>query len=72
MLCAIDKTTRQDNTMIVVSGEALMDVFAAGSTATGLMLDARIGGSPLERGHRPGAAGAAGGVFWRGVHRLSG
>jgi fructokinase len=35
-------------TMIVVSGEALMDVFAAGPTATGLMLDARIGGSPFN------------------------
>lgn len=34
--------------MIVVSGEALMDVFAAGPTATGLTLDARIGGSPLN------------------------
>jgi fructokinase len=34
--------------MIVVSGEALMDVFAEGSTATGLRLDARIGGSPLN------------------------
>jgi fructokinase len=34
--------------MIVVSGEALMDVFAAGETPTGLMLDARIGGSPLN------------------------
>ena len=34
--------------MIVVSGEALMDVFAAGSTASGLTLDARIGGSPLN------------------------
>lgn len=34
--------------MIVVSGEALMDVFAAGETATGVMLDARIGGSPLN------------------------
>jgi fructokinase len=34
--------------MIVVSGEALMDVFAAGETRTGLMLDARIGGSPLN------------------------
>jgi len=34
--------------MIVVSGEALMDVFAAGETGTGLMLDARIGGSPLN------------------------
>ncbi|HEY6132406.1 MAG TPA: carbohydrate kinase [Rubrivivax sp.] len=34
--------------MIVVSGEALMDVFAAGETAAGVMLDARIGGSPLN------------------------
>lgn len=34
--------------MIVVSGEALMDVFDAGATATGQMLDARIGGSPLN------------------------
>ncbi len=34
--------------MVVVCGEALMDVFAAGATATGLALDARIGGSPLN------------------------
>ena len=34
--------------MIVVSGEALMDVFAAGDTATGLLLDARVGGSPFN------------------------
>jgi fructokinase len=34
--------------MIVVSGEALMDVFAAARTATGMTLDARIGGSPLN------------------------
>ncbi|MDE1928907.1 MAG: carbohydrate kinase, partial [Burkholderiales bacterium] len=34
--------------MIVVSGEALMDVFAAGATPTGVMLDARIGGSPFN------------------------
>ncbi|MEQ1807398.1 MAG: carbohydrate kinase [Burkholderiaceae bacterium] len=34
--------------MIVVSGEALMDVFAAGDTASGVTLDARIGGSPLN------------------------
>ncbi len=34
--------------MIVVSGEALLDVFAAGATPTGLLLDARIGGSPLN------------------------
>jgi fructokinase len=34
--------------MIVVSGEALMDVFAVGDTTTGLTLDARIGGSPYN------------------------
>lgn len=34
--------------MIVVSGEALVDVFDAGPTATGQRLDARIGGSPLN------------------------
>ncbi len=34
--------------MFVVCGEALMDVFATGDTATGTMLDARIGGSPLN------------------------
>ena len=34
--------------MIVVCGEALMDVFATGDTPTGLTLDARIGGSPLN------------------------
>lgn len=34
--------------MIVVCGEALMDVFAAGETSTGVALDARIGGSPLN------------------------
>jgi len=34
--------------MIVVSGEALMDVFAGEPTATGVQLDARIGGSPFN------------------------
>lgn len=34
--------------MIVVCGEALMDVFDAGATATGVRLDARIGGSPYN------------------------
>jgi fructokinase len=34
--------------MIVVCGEALMDVFDAGATATGHALDARIGGSPYN------------------------
>jgi len=34
--------------MFVVCGEALIDVFAAGETATGFTLDARIGGSPFN------------------------
>lgn len=34
--------------MIVVCGEALMDVFANGDTATGMALDARVGGSPFN------------------------
>ncbi|EGJ09950.1 carbohydrate kinase family protein [Rubrivivax benzoatilyticus] len=34
--------------MIVVCGEALMDVFAAGETPAGLLLDARCGGSPFN------------------------
>jgi fructokinase len=34
--------------MFVVCGEALFDVFSAGTTATGLALDARIGGSPFN------------------------
>lgn len=34
--------------MFVVCGEALMDVFTGSPTATGLALDARIGGSPLN------------------------
>jgi fructokinase len=34
--------------LILVCGEALMDVFAAGETPTGLMLDARVGGSPFN------------------------
>jgi fructokinase len=34
--------------MIVVCGEALMDVFVSGDTATGVALDARIGGSPFN------------------------
>ncbi len=34
--------------MIVVCGEALMDVFAAGETPTGMLLDARVGGSPFN------------------------
>jgi fructokinase len=34
--------------MFVVCGEALMDVFATGDTPTGVALDARVGGSPLN------------------------
>ena len=34
--------------MFVVSGEALFDVFAVGTTAHGLALDARVGGSPFN------------------------
>lgn len=34
--------------MIVVAGEALMDVFVTGDTAEGVALDARIGGSPFN------------------------
>lgn len=34
--------------MFLVCGEALLDVFATGETATGLSMDARIGGSPFN------------------------
>lgn len=34
--------------MIIVCGEALMDVFAAGDTPSGTALDARVGGSPFN------------------------
>lgn len=34
--------------MFVVCGEALLDVFAAGDTSTGMAFDGRIGGSPLN------------------------
>jgi len=34
--------------MLVVCGEALMDVFVAGDTSTGMALDARVGGSPFN------------------------
>ena len=34
--------------MFVVCGESLFDVFAAGDTATGMALDARVGGSPFN------------------------
>ena len=42
------KTSRHALPMFVVCGEALMDVFAAGETAAGMALDARVGGSPLN------------------------
>ena len=40
--------------MFMVCGESLMDVFVTADTATGALLDARIGGSPrgLDRGAR--------------------
>ena len=34
--------------MIVVCGESLMDLFGGGNTASGLALDARVGGSPFN------------------------
>ena len=34
--------------MMLVCGEALLDVFAAGDTATGMALEARVGGSPFN------------------------
>jgi fructokinase len=34
--------------MFIVCGEALMDVFATADTPTGTLMDARIGGSPLN------------------------
>ena len=34
--------------MLLVCGEALLDVFAAGETRTGLTLDANVGGSPFN------------------------
>ena len=34
--------------MFLVCGEALMDVFAVADTATGMTLDARVGGSPFN------------------------
>ena len=34
--------------MLIVCGEALLDVFAAGDTPTGMALEARVGGSPFN------------------------
>ena len=34
--------------MLIVCGEALLDVFAAGDTETGMALEARVGGSPFN------------------------
>src|SRR5689334_16676542 len=36
------------NPNMLVLGEALLDVFAGADTATGLVLDARVGGSPFN------------------------
>lgn len=63
--------------MIVVCGEALMDVFAEGDTPTGVALDARIGGSPLNvaiglarLGQRTGFLGALSrGFLGERIHR---
>ena len=43
-----EKTSRHASPMFLVCGEALMDVFAAGDTAAGMGLDARVGGSPFN------------------------
>jgi len=63
--------------MIVVCGEALMDVFAEADTPTGVALDARIGGSPLNvaiglarLGQRAGFLGAlSSGFLGERIHR---
>ena len=34
--------------MMIICGEALLDVFAAGETSTGIALDAKVGGSPFN------------------------
>ncbi|MBC7731072.1 MAG: carbohydrate kinase [Bacteriovorax sp.] len=34
--------------MMLICGEALLDVFAAGETSTGIALDAKVGGSPFN------------------------
>jgi fructokinase len=34
--------------MMLICGEALLDVFAAGETSTGIVLDAKVGGSPFN------------------------
>ena len=34
--------------MLIICGEALLDVFAAGETSTGIALDAKVGGSPFN------------------------
>ena len=51
--------------MFVVCGEALMDVYMGEATPTGMLLDARIGGSPLnavraEHGFRSFSASTSG------------
>ena len=43
-----NKTSLHASPMFIVCGEALMDVFAAGDTGSGMALDARVGGSPFN------------------------
>ena len=49
--------------MFVVCGEALMDVFAESATATGMALDARVGGSPFNAAVGLARMGQAVGFF---------
>ena len=46
--CGLSPSFQGTLIMIVVCGEALMDVFDNGATASGQALDARIGGSPYN------------------------
>jgi fructokinase len=47
-MCARCGNFMGENDMLMVCGEALLDVFAAGETRTGLALDAKVGGSPFN------------------------
>jgi fructokinase len=47
-VACIDPKSIGANNMMMVCGEALLDVFAAGETRTGLTLDANVGGSPFN------------------------
>jgi fructokinase len=46
--CSEAQKVGKERVMFVVCGEALMDVFGGADTPGGVMLDARIGGSPLN------------------------